>query len=102
MKKTKVLFYPVMEGRSMTPTEHVIVSPTLEDLFVQFEILNYLLRKKDGASFIEYLNPQTEKKAIDWYNELTDNQRNCLYYHGEWNGKKLTFDLKEILNYEKT
>ena len=92
MKKTKLLLYGVTEGKAMIPIEKIISAPTIEDLFVKFEVLNYQMRKTNGASFYEFMKPETEKKQIAWWNELSDDVRMNLYQKGIWKGKKLKVD----------
>lgn len=89
MKKTKLLYYDVVEGKAMKPVEKIISSPTIEGLFIKFEILNCQLRKTNGASFYEFLKVETEKKQISWWNSLTKEERFDLYQMGKWKGKKL-------------
>lgn len=97
MKKTKVLVYNVEEGRTLSPTETVLMAKSLEELFVKFEVINYKLRTTSGASFIDFKSPESEKKEIDWYNSLTDEERFNLYYKGVWQGKPVDLDLAEEL-----
>jgi hypothetical protein len=51
-------------------TPRIIVSPDLMDLF-QGEAMNFLVRERDGLSFVDYLDPQNENQ-IETAQKLID------------------------------